>query len=97
MTPASGIFDGLSTLTVPPLLINTTLYSTEGADAISSWPNSRSRRSWMISMWSRPRKPQRKPKPSATELSGSKLKLASLRCSFSIASRRFGYSEPMMG
>ena len=49
---------------------SSTWYSTDGADAMRSRSNSRSRRSWMISMWSRPRKPQRKPKPSATELSG---------------------------
>ena len=38
---------------------------TEGAVAIRSRLNSRSSRSWMISRCSRPRKPQRKPKPSA--------------------------------
>ncbi len=39
----------------------------------------------MISRCSRPRKPQRKPKPSAAEVSGSKSKLASLRRSFASA------------
>ena len=43
----------------------------------------------MISRCSRPRKPQRKPKPSAAEVSISKEKLASLRRSLAIASRRF--------
>ena len=38
-------------------------------------------------MCSRPRNPQRKPKPSATELSGSKKNDASLSCSLSRASR----------
>ena len=38
--------------------------------AMMSMSYSRRSRSWMISMWSSPRKPQRKPKPSATELSG---------------------------
>ena len=33
--------------------------------------NSRANRSWMISRWSRPRKPQRNPKPSAAEVSVS--------------------------
>ena len=33
--------------------------------------NSRSSRSWTISMCSSPRKPQRNPKPSAVEVSGS--------------------------
>ncbi len=49
--------------------------------------NSRSSRSWMISMWSMPRKPQRKPKPRAAEDSGSKDREASLSWSFSRASR----------
>jgi hypothetical protein len=44
---------------------------------IRSRSNSRVRRSWMISRWRRPRKPQRKPKPRAALLSVSKLKLAS--------------------
>ena len=53
--------------------------------------NSRSSRSWMISMCSRPRKPQRNPKPSASLLSGSKLKELSLSDSRSIASRSSSY------
>ncbi len=51
----------------------------------------------MISMWSRPRKPQRKPKPSATEVSGSKTSEASLSLSFSSASRRSSYLAPSAG
>ena len=61
---------------------------TEGAVAMRSRSNSRLRRSWMISRWSRPRKPQRKPKPSAAEVSISQVKLASLRRSLPIAARR---------
>ena len=49
--------------------------------------NSRSSRSWTISMWSSPRKPQRKPKPSASDVSGSKWNDASFSRSFSSASR----------
>src|ERR1700746_2628437 len=51
---------------------------TEGAVAISLRSNSRLSRSWMISRCSSPRKPQRKPKPSAAEVSVSYWKLASL-------------------
>jgi hypothetical protein len=40
----------------------TTWYTTLGAVVIRSWSNSRSSRSCTISMCSRPRKPQRKPK-----------------------------------
>ena len=40
---------------------------TEGAVAMSSRLNSRVSRSWMISRCRRPRKPQRKPKPSAAD------------------------------
>src|SRR5271165_4447189 len=61
---------------------------TEGAVAMRSRLNSRSSRSWMISRCSSPRKPQRKPKPSAAEVSISKEKLASLRRSFPIAARK---------
>ena len=47
-----------------------TWYSTEGAVKMMSMSYSRSSRSWMISMWKRPRKPSRKPKPSAWLVSG---------------------------
>ena len=43
----------------------------DGAVVMMSTLNSRSIRSRMISRWSRPRKPQRKPKPSAAEVSMS--------------------------
>ena len=42
------------------------------------WKPGNGRRSWMISIWSRPRKPQRNPKPRATEDSAWKEKAASL-------------------
>ena len=90
MSVGPGRSAGLSTTTVPRPWVWMTWYSTDGADAMRSRLNSRSRRSWTISMWSSPRNPQRNPNPSATELSGSYVKLASLRCSFSRASRRSG-------
>ena len=51
--------------TSPSVLL--TRYSTLGAVAMSARSNSRSRRSLTISMCSRPRKPQRNPKPSAPD------------------------------
>ena len=48
-------------------------------------------------MWRRPRKPQRNPKPSAVEFSGSKVNEASFKRSFSMASRRFAYSSASVG
>ena len=70
MRPASGSFAGLSiSCTTPSVVV--TRYSTPGAVVTRSMLNSRSSRSWTISMCSRPRKPQRKPKPSATDVSGS--------------------------
>ena len=51
----------------------------------------------MISRCSSPKKPQRKPKPSAIEVSGSKLREASFNCSFSSASRRSLYLAPSAG
>ena len=70
MSVGFGSSAGLSTTTVAAAVGQLTWYSTDGAEAMRSRPNSRSSRSWTISMWSRPRNPQRKPKPSATELSG---------------------------
>ena len=68
--PASGSLAGLSISCTSPSVV-VTRYSTPGAVVTRSMSNSRSSRSWTISMCSRPRKPQRKPKPSATEVSGS--------------------------
>src|SRR4051812_23617629 len=48
-------------------------------------------------MCSSPRKPQRKPKPSAADVSGSRKNDASLRRSFSSASRSSAYFEPSIG
>ena len=70
MSPAGGMRAGLSTTSGAPPRRSVTRYSTDGAEAISSRLNSRSRRSWTISMWRRPRKPQRKPKPRAIETLG---------------------------
>ena len=70
MRPESGICEGLRTSTISPAVV-VTWYATFGAVASRSRSNSRSSRSWMISMCSRPRKPQRKPKPSAWLVSGS--------------------------
>src|SRR4028119_691957 len=58
---------------------------------------SRVSRSWMISRWRRPRKPQRKPKPRAALDSVSKEKLASLRRSLLMLSRNFSKSAASMG
>ena len=72
--------------TVPAFLVSSTRYSTDGAEAMRSRSNSRSRRSWTISMWSSPRNPQRNPKPSALLLSFSTCKAESLILSLSKAS-----------
>ena len=70
MLTASGSADGFATsITSPSVLC--TRYATDGAVAIRSRLNSRTSRSRMISMWSSPRKPHRKPKPSAPDVSGS--------------------------
>ena len=71
MSVGFGSRAGLSTTTTPRPCVRLTWYSTDGAEAMRSRSNSRSRRSWTISMWRRPRNPQRNPNPSATELSGS--------------------------
>ena len=86
----SGIFDGLSTFRMLPSRISTS-YTTVGAVVIRSMSNSRSRRSCTISMCNRPRKPQRKPKPSACDTSGSYIRAASFSFSFSSESRSASY------
>ncbi|MCY1294450.1 hypothetical protein D9M70_437430 [compost metagenome] len=70
---------------------------TVGAVVIRSRSYSRSRRSWMISMCSMPRKPMRKPKPRASELSGSYCSAASFRVSFCSASRKSSKSSELTG
>ncbi len=52
--------------------------------------NSLSKRSKVISMWSKPKKPHLKPKPKASEVSGSNSKAASFSFNFSKASLRSG-------
>jgi hypothetical protein len=48
-------------------------------------------------MWRRPRKPQRKPKPNAVDVSGSYWSDASLSLSFSSASRSVSYCVVSVG
>ncbi|MNN52228.1 hypothetical protein D3C81_1669130 [compost metagenome] len=78
-------------------LVKVTLNTTLGAVVIRAILNSRSIRSWMISMCRRPRKPQRKPKPKAVEDSGSNFREASFSTSFSRASRKSLYSVDSIG
>ncbi len=86
----SGILAGFSTISLVLSRMSTS-YTTVGAVVMRSMSNSRSRRSCTISMCSRPRKPQRKPKPSACDTSGSYCRDASLSLSFSRDSRRASY------
>src|SRR6185312_8328163 len=65
----SGQSAGLWMLCVSPPLSRTS-YTTDGAVVMRSRSYSRVSRSWMISRWRRPRKPQRKPKPSAALVEG---------------------------
>ena len=92
MRDPSGRSAGLWISTCVPSL-RSTLYDTVGAVCTIDTPPSRSRRSCTMSMCRRPRNPQRKPKPSASLCCGSKVKLASFRCSFSIASRSCSKSD----
>ena len=69
MRCGSGNSAGLSISTTVPS-VRCTRYFTLGAVAISASPNSRSSRSFTISMCSRPRNPQRNPNPRAPEDSG---------------------------
>ncbi len=66
----SGSFEGFSISVTAPSRVFT-WYTTVGAVVMRSMSYSRSSRSCTMSMCSRPRKPQRKPKPSACEVSGS--------------------------
>ena len=51
----------------------------------------------MTSMWSKPKKPTRKPKPSAWDFSGSQASAGSFSESFSSASFNGSYWSPSMG
>ena len=66
----SGQWPGLSTSIVLPSF-KVTLYLTVGAETTRPMSNSRCKRSWITSRCSRPRNPQRNPKPRAAELSFS--------------------------
>ena len=70
MRTGSGMSVGLWTGIIEPS-VSVTSNSTDGIVAISSRSYSRSRRSRTMSMCSSPRNPQRKPNPSASEVSGS--------------------------
>ena len=59
-----------------------TSYTTVGAVVIKSMSNSRSKRSCTISKCSKPKKPQRKPKPNAWDTSGSNFSEASFELQF---------------
>ena len=96
MRAGSGISAGECTRTSLPS-VRITSYSTFGVVASSDRSYSRSSRSRTMSMCSRPRKPQRKPKPSACEVSGSYESAASFRASFSSASRRSSKSSVSTG
>src|SRR4029079_17618097 len=67
-----------------------TCYSSLGSGLMSARSNSRSSRSRTISMCRRPRKPQRKPKPSACEVSRSVKSAARVRRKRSRAERLRG-------
>ena len=96
MRPGSGKSDGMWTSVSVPS-VSVTSKRTDGIVAMRSMPYSRSRRSRTMSMCSRPRKPHLKPKPSASDTSGSHDSAASLSSSFSSASRRSGYSSESIG
>ena len=70
MCCCDGSLLGLWISIVSPRVV-VTRYDTPGAVVIRLRSNSRSNRSCTISMCSRPRNPQRNPKPNALELSGS--------------------------
>ncbi len=87
---------GFSTVSVSPSVL-WTMYETEGAVVIMSRSNSLSSRSSIISMCKSPKKPQRKPKPKAVELSGSNVSAASFNLSFKRASLRSPNLLPSSG
>ena len=64
-----GISAGLCMCSSVPS-VSRAMYSTLGAVAMRVRLNSLSSRSRTMSIWSRPRNPQRKPKPRATDDSG---------------------------
>ena len=96
ITTAGGMSAGFSTSnSVPSVLV--TWYSTLGTVVTRSRSYSRSSRSCTISMCRSPRNPQRKPKPSAVDVSGSYCSDASLSFIFSSASRSVSYCVVSVG
>ena len=73
----SGSPEGLCTSFALPCL-SYTIYDTLGTVVMTSILNSLSKRSWIISIWSNPKKPHLNPNPRATELSGENVREASL-------------------
>ena len=65
---------------------------TEGAVNIIFKSNSLSNLSFIISIWSKPKKPHLKPNPNALDVSGIKVSDASLIANFSKASLSKSYS-----
>ena len=84
----TGNCEGLSHLITSPLVLSTS-YSTEGAVDIKSKSYSLSNLSRTTSIWSVPKKPHLKPKPNASETSGSYINEESLRTNFDSASLNF--------
>ena len=66
----SGNSAGLSIISILEVPSTVTWYSTDGAVDIKSMPNSRLNLSTIISICNNPKKPQRKPNPKASEVSG---------------------------
>src|SRR4028119_2213346 len=93
----SGMSAGLWSSIEPAPCVSSILYTTLGAVVMRSRSYSRVSRSWMISRWSSPRNPQRKPKPSAALVSISNEKDASLSRSLEMLSRNFSKSAASTG
>ena len=81
----SGISVGLFTIIFSPFTVVASKL-TLGTVVITVWLNSLSKRSCIISMCNKPRKPQRKPKPKACDVSNSNVNEASFNCNFSMQS-----------
>src|SRR5690606_24788590 len=81
----SGKSDGLLTTNgVSGSFLVYAKYETLGTVVITVMLNSRSKRSWIISMCNIPKNPQRKPNPNAADDSGSNTNDESFNCNFSI-------------
>ena len=98
LAEASGMSCGEWSETISPSLLEHVVFHRRRRRQQDRGPNSRSRRSLMTSMWSKPKKSHAEPEPERVRrFSGSQISAGSLSESFSSASFSGSYWSPSIG